>query len=326
LGRTRGLIILAPLDLRRPRSPTPELLLSDTGLGAPPGRSLSDTDPSSDIGIPIISPFSLHSAPTSHLNASSSSERDTSNSFAMLPWIATSSASVGRTGILVAAFPDEGRRGERTAVTGRGEVLGTPTGADAFFFLFTLVRMTKSAFCSVSNTANHVASRLPARYWATLMRARRQAKFLELSPTARGAVGPSPSDSTPAMRTFVGILIGALESMLAMWETTAGGMANLQREVRNASRGVWSPRTPQTDVKFWSADTTSEKRSSSRAVAIKKEREARSAGQDVLAISCTTARETTLGSVRSRIDQSSAGGDREGASPAALDLAATRDE
>lgn len=131
----------------------------------------SATAPSSVIGIPIISPLSLQRAPTNHLNASSSSDLETSNSLAMLCWIVCSSASVGRTGILVGgAEPDPLAEGDMGVGPDPplGGVAGTagdpPPTAERFLpDLVALVRMTNSAFCSVSKTANQVASRLPAR-------------------------------------------------------------------------------------------------------------------------------------------------------------------
>ena len=65
-------------------------------------------------------------------------------------------------------------------------------------------------------------------------------------------------------------------------------MANLQREVRNASLGVARLRTPQTQVKDCKADTTSVNKSSEREVAMKKDKEASKAGHEVSAISLTT--------------------------------------
>lgn len=154
--------------------------LTALGEGASPGLGnelaelpTSATAPSSVIGTPIISPFNLHKAPTNHLKASSSSDRETSKSLTILCWMACSSASVGKTGILVGAarpepLPDEGDMG----VAGGSPFLGVagapgvppPAAVERFLpALAALVRMTNSAFCNVSKTANHVASRLPAR-------------------------------------------------------------------------------------------------------------------------------------------------------------------
>ena len=142
----------------------------------------------------------------------------------------------------------------------------------------------------------------------------RHATFLSDKPGGWAGVAPASAARLSTDRTLGvrGVACSTHESSL---DTTRVGIANFDRLVRNASRGVVKFRAPATLVNACKLFSTSVKSSSDKFVPIKKESAARSAGQAASIMSREVNRTFVVTSAVGRVDRSRAGGARVTLSP-----------